>query len=226
MLQTIKFRGDEKTFFFSADLHMNQSCASWDTPLWLARGYEDKEAHKVGVKKTWNQTCDENTTGFLLGDTIFEDESGEGFRDLIHGLRFKTLFVMLGNHNSGHGIVYKNVLAESFPNVFAVGGEVYPLEWKLSDRRTVYFLPEYVEICINKNFLVLQHYPILSHNKMSKWSIHLSGHCHNNLPLTNKDTGRGMRLDVGWDAWARPINLFDIKNHLKGRDMDAQDHHG
>jgi calcineurin-like phosphoesterase family protein len=226
MLQTLKFTGDEKTFFASADLHINQTCSSWENPLWKMRGFDCKEDHARGVKESWNATCDENSTCFHLGDIVFEDEHGENFVDILHSLRFKTLYLLLGNHNSGQGIVYKRILAEKFPEVFTIGAEVYPLEWEITEKKKVVFLPQYAEVTINRNFVVLSHYPMTSHNKMSKKSIHLSGHCHQNLPLTNKDTGRGKRLDVGWDGWGRPVSFFEIKNHLRGRDIDNLDHHG
>lgn len=225
MLQTLKFRGDEKSFFFSSDLHIWQSCSSWENPLWKMRGYDSKESHREGIIKKWNETCDEGSTCFLLGDHVFEDEDGDEFVELLQRLRYKTIYLLLGNHNSGHSIIYKKILAEKFPEVFAIGAEVYPLEWQINSIKKAVFLPQYAEICINKNFVVLSHYPILSHNKLGKGSIHLSGHSHGRCELTNKNTGKGMRIDAGWDCWARPISFFEIKNHLKGRDFDSRDHH-
>lgn len=225
MLQTLKFRGDEKSFFFSSDLHIWQSCSSWDKPLWKMRGYDSKESHREGVIKKWNETCDEGSTCFLLGDHVFEDEGGDEFVELLQRLRYKTIYLFLGNHNSGHSIIYKKILAEKFPGAFAIGAEVYPLEWQINSIKKAVFLPQYAEICINKNFAVLCHYALASHNKQGKGSYGLFGHSHNNLQLTNKELGKGRRLEVGWDAWGKPVNFFEIKKHLEKRDLDILDHH-
>jgi calcineurin-like phosphoesterase family protein len=160
-----------------------------------------------------------------LGDIIFEDECGDRFESLMNELVFKKLYILWGNHNSGHGITYKKILREKFPNVFGVGAEVYPLEWNINSEKTVVFLPQYAEVSINRTFYVLSHYPIISHNKMAKESIHLSGHTHSNLPLTNKDTGDGKRLDTGWDSFGRPISFHEVKNLMRHRPIDARDHH-
>lgn len=225
MLQTIKIKGDEKNIFVSSDLHIMQTCATWDSPLWETRGYQSKESHRLGVIKSWNGICNESSTVILLGDVVFEDENGDEFRELLRELNYKKLYCLLGNHNSGHGITYKKVLSQKFPQVFSVGGEVYPLEWEINKNKGVTFLPQYAEFSINKHFLVASHYPLASHNKMSKRSIHVCGHSHGRCVLTNRAEGKGLRVDCGWDEWSRPISFFEIREYLKGRDIHALDHH-
>ncbi len=105
--------------------------------------------------------------------------------------------------------------------------EVYPLTTTLDGGpKQIVFLPDYVEININKQPVVLSHYPIISHNRMARLSWMLCGHSHQGCALTNKDTGKGLRLDVGWEGWRRPVSVAEIRRHLAGRDIDPVDHHG
>ncbi len=53
----------------------------------------------------------------------------------------------------------------------------------------------------------------------------LCGHSHSNCHLTNKDTGQGLRIDLGVESFGRPLSLAEIKRHLAGRDIDSRDHH-
>jgi calcineurin-like phosphoesterase family protein len=225
MLKTLKFKGNPEDFFFSSDLHIGQSCSSWENPLWKMRGYDSVESHKEGVVKSWNEHCGAQSICFHLGDMVFEDPYGEKFMDLVYSLNFKELYCYLGNHSSGQSVIYKRRLENLYPDVAAAGLEVYPLEMELIEGKKIIFLPQYADIQINGTFIACCHYPIVSHNRLGKSSWSLGGHSHNKCELTNKDSGRGKRLDVGWDGWAKPVSLAEIKEHLKDRDIDSPDHH-
>lgn len=225
MYQTFKFKGREENFWFTSDAHVNQVCAAWENPLWHMRGYSSVSEHRKGFIQNWNKVCDERSTVFHLGDFTFEDFGGQNFQQLINDLNYKTLYCFLGNHLSGQKDIYFKILYEQFPNLKGTDQEVYPLVLKLSKEKEVIFVPEYLDVKINGVFLTLCHYPLISHSRQQKKSILLCGHSHNNCELTSKEKGQGLRLDVGFDAWKRPISLVEIKNHLKDRAIDARDHH-
>lgn len=225
MLKLLKFKGNEEDFLFSSDAHINQSCEHWEHPLWHTRGYSSVMEHRRGYINNWNAVSGNDKTCFHVGDALFQDPKGENFRSFVHDLDYKTLYLFLGNHNSGQGTIYKEQLKIQFPNVFDADAEVYPLTWNLTENKTVVFLPEYAEIQINNIFLACCHFPIISHSRMQKSSLHIAGHSHNNCDLTSREKGVGMRIDVGFDAWKRPISLKEIREHLKNREIDARDHH-
>ncbi len=227
MIKTQKFTGDEGKFRFTSDSHWGQTCEHWDNPLWRVRGYNSVQEHTDGLIAKWNEVCDDNTTVFHLGDFIFQDPGAKNFLAILSQLKFKELHCLFGNHRSGHKDLYDKTLQEQYPDLAATGKEVYPLITNAgyNTTRRLVFWSDYLEIQINKTLLVLSHYPILSHNGQSKGSISLSGHCHANMPLTNKNTGKGLRLDVGADSFPSPISLIEIKGLLKNRELNVLDHH-
>lgn len=221
MFSTINFRGKEEDFLFTSDAHLNQVCETWANPLWNQRGYNSAKSHREAFISNWNAVSNRSKICFHLGDFIFYDPEGKEFRKQVRRLEFKDLYMLAGNHNSGQKEVYRSEMEKQFPGV---EGELFPLVWDLYDGRRVFFLPQYATIKVNNQFVILCHFPIVSHWKIAKRSYMLCGHSHQRLPLTNKDTGQGLRLDVGFDGWKRPISLAEITKIFKNRNIEAYDH--
>lgn len=237
MLKTLKFSGEENNYFFISDLHWGHNR---DFIFSKRKGldgeyYKSVENHDNGIIQSWNSTCTNNSIVFNLGDVTFQAQDESKFLSLMRRLNFKEQYVLWGNHVSSHRQMYLKVLKEQFPDAIENNNgkielkyEVYPLKFNVDNNpnKTVIFLPQYVEIQINSTFCVLNHYPIGSWNNMGRNSFMISGHCHSNYKLSNKDTGIGFQLDVGVESFGRPINLKEIKYHLRNRNIDAPDHHG
>ena len=224
MFKTLKFSGDESNFFFVSDIHHGHDRDF----IYKKRGYNSVQEHDAGIIEKWNSVCDENSIVFNLGDPQFNDPDGSKFLDFYSRVNFRDCYMLIGNHVSGHKRIYADALKNSHPSPFwDLGFELYPTVHKMSPftNKVIYFLPQYVEITINKNFIVLCHYPIYSHNEQENGSYMLCGHSHGSCPLTNKNTGKGRRLDVGVESFGRPINFLEVGNWLKDRDVDCIDHH-
>jgi calcineurin-like phosphoesterase family protein len=228
MLRPLKLTCPPEDLFFLSDAHWHH-----DKPFILQpRGFATIEDHDSTLIRRWNETCTDTSTVFHLGDLMARADEAL-FWALVRRLRFKRLYLLWGNHLSGQKQAYLAALRAQFPNAFDETGqsaahyEVYPLNVNVDGDpgRMVTFLPEYVEVNAGKTPLVLCHYPILSHHGIGHEAIHLCGHSHSGLPLTNKDTGKGLRLDVGVESFGRPVSLAEIKRHLAGRDLDIRDHH-
>lgn len=74
------------------------------------------------------------------------------------------------------------------------------------------WVKDYFELCIQGNYFILCHYPLLSWNGMYRGSFQLHGHQHNKSEynLTNRDAGV-RRLDVGVDAHGMfPVSVEEI----------------
>lgn len=226
MLKTLKFNGEEHNFFFISDLHQRHNRDF----IYGPRGFKTVGDHDNTNIHQWNSVCNHLSTVFHLGDFIFNDGDGNEFWKLIDRLNFGKLYLLWGNHYSGQRQAYLKVLKDQFPDSVDIDGklsyEVYPLEFNINSTKKIIFLPQYAEICVNSTLLTLCHYPIVSHIKQGHQSIMLCGHSHSNCPITNKDTGKGMRLDVGVESFGRPISLKEVKYHLRNRDLDSVDHHG
>ena len=233
MLKTLKFKGDEANYFFVSDLHYNHNR---DFIYTKRKGikenyYQSESEHANGIIEVWNQRCNNQSIVFNLGDITFNDGDGEKFKTLVRRLNFKTMYLLYGNHTSGHRQVYLETLKAQHPNAFNDDGtfnyEVYPLKMAVdgNPNKVVIFVPQYAEALINSTQIVLCHYPIISHNEMGHMSIHCCGHSHGSCEFTNKDIGHGFRLDVGVESFGGPINLLEVKHHLKDRQIESYDHH-
>jgi calcineurin-like phosphoesterase family protein len=79
------------------------------------------------------------------------------------------------------------------------------------------WVKDYFELNLNKQKIVLCHFPFLTWNKSHHGAWNLHGHCHGNLP----DDARSLRIDVGVDCHNyTPISFESIqqlmsKKHLK-----------
>ncbi len=224
MLTQIKLNIPDHKVFAISDLHIRHARVA------VKRGYADAPTHDKDVIGSVNEVCDADSYLISLGDIMSDDPTGAHTKTLLRSLSFHTLLWMPGNHESGWRALYREALITHFPEAVRkrqIMYEVYPLTMVLEDTgKTIVFLPNLTEVKTTDQLLVCSHYPIVSHNRMALRSIHLSGHSHGNCHLTNKDTGRGLRLDVGWESFKRPISVADIKHHLAGREIDAWDHHG
>lgn len=223
MLKPLRISAPDHKVFFISDLHIGHNRDF----IYGPRGFTSVQQHDETLIQRWNEIVPPDGVVFHLGDMVLNDPEGARFMELTRRLTFGTLYCLWGNHPSGQKQVYLKALRNQYPDIADSGAEVYPLEVDLWARvKTLVFLPAYAEAWVNKQFVVLSHYPIMSFNGQSKDSISLSGHCHGNLALTNKDTGAGLRLDVGVESFGRPISLIEVKRHLAGRGADVRDHHG
>jgi calcineurin-like phosphoesterase family protein len=231
MIRQIKLQGNEANIFFTSDLHYNHD-PKWPVPLWKTRGYNSSTEHKEGLIAKWNERCMDSSVVFNLGDIVFQDPDGSIFRDLCSRLNYSVMYLLLGNHVSGHKKVYLEELAKQHPGAIdaatkEIKYEVYPLIYQVAAGKQVIFLPTYVEVVINHKPMVLSHYGIYSHNGEADYSWSLSGHSHQNNPETNWQTGKGYKLDVGVDGFGAPISMIEIRKlfEQQGRVVRPIDHH-
>jgi calcineurin-like phosphoesterase family protein len=210
----------ENDTFFLSDCHFHHN----KDFVYKPRGYKSEVEATEGIISKWNTTVDDTSIVFHLGDFVFGDPDGRKILNLFRRLKFHTLFLLPGNHTSGWRQTYRDSKLKLYPYIPAEV-DIYPLVTNFEGRRVVY-VPNYLELRVNKNqHLILSHYPIGSWNCQNKGAIHLSGHCHSNYPISNKNTGNGKQLDVGVESFGRPVSLTEVKNHLKNRPHGLVDHH-
>lgn len=227
MFKIIKPDHPAHDIFFVSDLHFGH-----DRPfIYGRRNFKSLEEHDSTLIYRWNQVCLNTSIVFNLGDFIFNDALGERFLNICRQLSFNTMYLLAGNHTSGHKKVYTEALKAKYPDAIKEGrveSEIYPLEYLIDNNpyKKVVFLPQYAEAKIKGINLVLCHYPIISHNDQSSDSYMLCGHSHGSCEFTNIKTGSGYRLDVGIESFGKPINFIDIKQFFGQRKQTSFDHHG
>lgn len=226
---------EPKSLFFVSDLHFSHDREF----IWGKRGYNSGQEHDNGLIENWNNVCDENSVVFHLGDICFNDPDGKKTEYLFRRLKFKKLYCLLGNHNSGQSNVYRRVLGEQFENAFPPKQgnpfdvdlnsknhyEVYPLWYEINSEKKVCFLPEYFEIRVGQQKIVLCHFPIVSHHKNGHGSWMVCGHSHGSCEFSQKNANKGKILDVGIESFGRPISFFELKTIMDKKDIVSYDHH-
>jgi len=162
----LKIKAKSENILFWGCLHYDHECKHWDNPLWKMRGFNSLKDHNDTLIERWNnRASNDNTIGFLLGDTMFGSGGKEKFLNILKSLNFKELYVLAGNHTAGYKQLFESITGND-------------LEF---DGKKVIFCPNYFEVFINKKPVIISHYPILSFNGQARGSIHLFSHVHGSL---------------------------------------------
>lgn len=155
-----------KDLLFTSDLHfLHKNVINHCNRPWT---YEDQTEEIIN---RWNAKATDNSLVYHLGDFIFAGTTKfQQFLDIIAQLKGKIHFIT-GNHCT--------------PNFWKMVKE--------ANLSNVVLIDNYHEIFINKQRVVLFHYPISNWNGMHYGSIMLHGHEHG---VCKRD---GKILDVGID---------------------------
>ena len=193
-MKTIKHISGENIYFFS-DPHYNHYNICKGTTNWKdlenTRDFDTIEHMNQTITDNINNKVGEDDILYCLGDWSFGHPSNVVyFRKQI---KCKNIYLILGNHDK---YIRKN--KDNIQSLF------------LS-------VQDYTEIQIDKQRIILIHYPIYSWSGMNHESIHLFGHVH------SKYNGKGKSLDVGIDNYYKlfgsysPFSYEEILNTLKNK---------
>lgn len=218
MINNLKFKEDN--IFFFSDIHGKHAKDFILKP----RGFTNPDEALDILIKNWNSKVSNNDKCFLLGDTVVGAGSeGENvFIEIIRRFNFNEAYIMPGNHFSGYSALFNKYLSS--------GNKIdqyYRLSFLL-DNKTIHLIPNYYEIYVKNQFIVLSHYPILSFNAQSKNSIHLYGHCHNNLIKSDigKEYVKGRVLEVSPESIGNfPLSFNEVMSKIGNRAAVKTDHH-
>ena len=179
-MKTIKHISGENIYFFS-DPHYNhynicKGPTNWEI-LENTRDFDSIEYMNQTIIDNINNKVGEDDILYCLGDWSFGHPSNVvNFRKQI---KCKNIYLILGNHDKH---IRKN--KDNIQSIF------------LS-------VQDYAQIQIDKQRIILMHYPIYSWAGMNHGSIHLFGHVH------SKYDNRGKSMDVGVD------NAYKLLGHYE-----------
>ena len=186
-----KFKTEDVDIWITSDLHFDHGNILKFCPK--TRPFGSKEGMNVALIQEWNSKVKPEDIIIHLGDFCFKGvEVTESFLVQLNGKKI----MVHGNHDKS--------LRSNIP----VGK--YNILWK----------GDYLELQIDKQKVVLCHYPMTTWNGAGRGSIQLYGHCHGSLP---EPIGR--QTDVGYDARGKIENIKDIIRQLNKRDVYSPDHH-
>jgi len=129
----------------------------------------------------WNNVVqNDDDLVYILGD--FCNYRDNRSAGIFHRLRGRKILI-IGNHD------YENHTTLNLP-------------WEK--------IADYLEVVVDHQRLVLQHYPLMTWNKIGKGALQLYGHLHGRLPGTDK------AQDVGVDVFGfKPVSLQDIMRRMR-----------
>lgn len=215
MYRTLKIKSEN--LWFCSDMHFRHDRDF----IWSRRGFANVNEQNNILVQRWNERCNMDSIVFHLGDFIFNDSSGEHFWEYVNNLKFNTLYITIGNHNSGQRQAY---FQEVTNLVGEVDFEIYPLKVQKNGREIV-FLPTYVDITVDNQWIVLCHYAIRNFINNSRGAIMLCGHSHGNDKGINQESKDRKVLDVGVENFGGPVSFQDIVKIMNNKKIEALDHH-
>lgn len=204
-------------FWFWSDLHLGHLCQYWEVPLWKARGFNSVEEHDQTLIERWNASLNSSSTLFHLGDILFGMNGEQRLHHLLDQLNFKELYLMPGNHSAG----YKQLLSQALQKPDGIRYLNY-------NHKTVYFVPNYLEMIICGQSIVCSHYPLASWNGQSKGSWMIHGHCHSNLYRSElgKILYKFCKIkDVGVENSPTPNSFVSLQKEMAQKNNFTFDHH-
>lgn len=206
---------DDVKVWFTSDLHLGHQREF----VWEARGYTSYQHHTDGVIDTINQYVKENDILFNLGDLCLNSDLS-GFENYLNKIVCKNMYYIHGNHESPH---YNNIYCSEIKKLLLPDSSinsVYPVRYK-----NIVYIGHYSEIYVNKQFIVLCHYPFMSWNKLNHGAWMLCGHEHGSLHATRPENTNGKILDVGWDLHKKPLNFKKVQDIMNKKHTVSVGHH-
>ena len=167
--------------FYTSDSHFFHR----QSFIWADRGYSSPEEHTFKSIDKINEQAKPEDFIFNLGDFGLNYTQND-FETIISKINCQNIYYIRGNHNSRIDQAYRHEVYLQFNRDDI---EVYPIRYK-----NIIFVGDYVEATVDKQLIIMQHYPLYSWNQMRKFSIHLFGHLH-----CKGGPKEGKCMDVGFD---------------------------
>lgn len=208
--------------YFTSDTHLGHN-----KPFVVeARGYKTIADHDTALIDKINERVRANDILFHLGDFCLNTDESK-LNEFLSRIQCQYIYLLWGNHNNPLWKVYRrevNAYANQNetgpPSVVKGDIEVYPFRYK-----NIVFIGNYAEISVDGKVFILSHYPNYVFNHMKEGAMHLCGHSHYSLELSQADNLTSKILDVGWDGHAKPMSLTDILSIMQKKNVAVVDHH-
>ena len=214
--------------WFTSDSHFMHKnlclgVSEWDDKHLSARKFDTLEEMNELIVSNINKYVKEDDILYHLGDWSFGGI--ENIWEFRKQIKCKNIYLVPGNHD--HHIKNNKLL----PNCtieelekFLYGEDYLNFDMCYSpnlkvDAKDLFttVLPELTKIKIDKQEVILSHFPLEEWENMDRGSIHLHGHCHHTKDYTDLNM-YAKRMDVGMD-WEefRPYSWNEIKEEMKER---------
>jgi calcineurin-like phosphoesterase family protein len=171
--------------------------------LYEPRGYKNSKEMNSDMISIINSTVGEDGILLHLGDFCL-NTTQEEYHEILKNLKIKEIWMLWGNHNNPIQKSYGGTREQ----IAAHNNGIF-----------IRYLNHYYTFKNKNNLFVCSHYPFQSWEGMSEGSMHLHGHCHNNLLTSREDDKTNKILDVGWDTFNRPLHITEISEIMKTKGL-------
>lgn len=193
--------------FFTSDTHYAHKnicigVSKWDDKEKSCRNFQTLEEMNELIVNNINKYVKEDDILYHLGDWSFGGINN--IWEFRKQIKCKNIYLVPGNHD--HRIKKNKLLPQKEYDI-----NIYAHDCFLG------VLPELTKIKIDKQEIILSHFPLEEWENMDRGSIHLHGHCHHTKDYTDLNM-YAKRMDVGMD-WEefRPYSWNEIKEEMKER---------
>lgn len=219
MLQQLKFSSkDFRKIWILSDLHLGQTSGV----ILKGRGFQTMEEHDAFIRKYWMENISNQDLVINLGDSNFQDPSGDFFREFAKWPAKRHIFLW-GNHVSGAKQEYLKLCYSITNEAY----EIYPLHLD-----NITFVGNNLEAKIDNQWIVFSHFPYAIFNNCLKGFISLCGHSHNTFPQTRLESKAPRILDCGvesalsYSQGQRPFFQWEeIKEIMSWKHHESKDGH-
>lgn len=219
---------EDSQVLMTSDTHLNHNNPRSGL-IWKNRGYPDSPSHTTAVIDGINARCRPNDKLIHFGDFCLNSTESEA-NEILSRINCQNIYLVWGNHNNPLWKMYQNEVKKFLGEYETSTGfnlaecgeeyELYPFRY-----RNLIFIGNYIEFSVDGKYFVGSHYPIYVFNYMKDNAMHLCGHSHYNLELSQADNTTSKILDVGWDGWGKPLNLEEVLAIMSKKKTLTVDHH-
>lgn len=212
--------------WFTSDTHYShknicKGSSSWEDKSGCRDFKDQNEMNDIMVNNI-NKVVKSQDILYHLGDWSFGgiDNIYKFWKRLV----CKNIHLVLGNHDKH--IENNYVLSDLLEESKGVLNSSDIKEEDLAGAQNLFLsVSNYKEISINGQFIVLCHYPIISHNKCHKGSWMIHGHCHGSLEPEYYKGRKMIDVDIYGHPEFRPYNLNEIRKIMNNIEITNVDHH-
>ena len=191
--------------WFTSDTHHSHKnicigVSDWDDKEKSCRNFQTLEEMNELIVNNINKYVKADDILYHLGDWSFGGI--ENIWEFRKRIKCKNIYLVPGNHD--HHIKKNKLLLQKEYDI-----NIYAYDCFLE------VLPELTKIKIDKQEIILCHFPLEEWENMDRGSIHLHAHCHHTKDYTDLNM-YAKRKDVGMD-WEefRPYSWEEIKEEMK-----------
>ena len=175
----------EPMIYISSDIHFGHQSILKFCPK--TRPYSSIDEMDEAIIRDWNRVVTPRDLTYLLGDISFREPSRTA--KIFSRLNGKKILIA-GNHDEKH--LKHKIFRDCFEEIH-----------------------NYLELRVNKQKIVLFHYPIAEWNGMYRGAVHLHGHLHGNPSGLEEFRAR----DAGMDATGKVVVTIEglVNDALTGK---------